>query len=768
MLIIAPRNMHLDIINYYRKDNPFFDIKVIDKNDLVAASSYSSREDTVLYIMNRYRFSYDEANTYLSFIKTSFTPNNAKLEKLYRLQQELVESGHLYKSDVQYLLFKNKTALVIGYQKYDNELLSLSNLLDMKLEFFEYNKDYKVSDINSFTRLEDEVYFVLNEIAHDIDNGIDIKDIYIFNRNEEYIYYLKNFAASFGFNINFPNSYSFIKTGVYSEFKKLYEKTHDINESLKKLEEICLDDDIFHQFVDLVNKINVEGLEYEIASIYLEKELGKSFVEEPHYLNAVKLISEPTLFSNKKIYVLGFIQGHFPKSQKDDSYLNESELVYLNKLTNKLKTKIDQDNLLDFFKEDNTYVLSYANKSLNSSKMIVSPLLSYLSLKENKNPFKDYFYSGDVLKYIACSLKDLNVLYKEKSSKYFATKDLVEPTYNSFDNSFKGANVFNKNSPIKLSTTSLTDYASCPFKYYLGNVLKLDPFEETFDSIFGNIVHHLLEKSLLNDNYDISSNYDKLVNESNVTEEIKILWSLNLKDQIMNMVKYIKLHNRYMHNPSFELEKRIDINLDALTLLTGRIDKMVILDNKSLVMIDYKTGSSGDFDETYLKDGLSSQLPTYALLAKESEYSKYSLSGLYINHIYTSKEVELKEDELIPKYLRLSGKSLDDYSTFFDFDSTIASGKSSFVASIYLKEEVLQSKNNSVISKDKLDEYIQIVKNKYFEVSKLIRANKFDISPCDKGKPNTRACQYCSYRDICYVRANQVRFLSSPKEEENE
>ena len=35
MIVIAPRNMHLDIINYYRKDNPLFDIKVIDINDIM-------------------------------------------------------------------------------------------------------------------------------------------------------------------------------------------------------------------------------------------------------------------------------------------------------------------------------------------------------------------------------------------------------------------------------------------------------------------------------------------------------------------------------------------------------------------------------------------------------------------------------------------------------------------------------------------------------------------------------------------------------------
>lgn len=767
MLVIAPRNMHLDIINYYRKDNPFFDVKVIDKSDLTSAVYFESRSDTVLYLMSHYHYSYDEAVTYLSFIKTIFIPDNSKLEKLYKLQQELVATGYLYKSEVYRYLYEHKSAIVIGYQKYDNELLDLSNKLDIKLEFYDFGKDYKVHEINNFTRLEDEVYFVLNEIAHDIDNGVDINNIYIFNRSEEYIYYLKKFSPLFGFNINFPNSYSFTKTGVYSEFKKLYEEYCNVEEAFEKLDEICRSDDMYHQFVDAVRKIDISELDYEIAPVYLEKELNNRYVDEPHYLNAVKAINNPTLLVNKKIYVLGFVQGQFPKSQKDDSYLSESELLYLNKLTNKLKTKIDQDNLLDFFKSDNEFVLCYPSKSLDSPKMFISPLVNYLSIKTNTNPFNNYFYSEDVLKYIACSLKDLNVLYKEKSSKYLATKELVEPIYNDFDNSFKGADVNNKNSHLVLSTSQLTDYASCPFKYYLGRVLSVDPFEETIDSIFGNIVHKLLEKSLLDESFDVSSEYDKAVDASNVSEEIKVLWSLSLKDQIIEMIKFVKRHNRYMTNPTFELEKSITVNLDKLTSLTGRIDKMVILDNKSLVMIDYKTGSSGDFDDTYLKDGLSSQLPTYALLAQESKYSKYSVSGLYINHIYTSKEVELKDDELIPKYLKLSGKSLDDYSSFFNFDSTIASGKSSFVASISSKEGVLQSKNG-VISKDKLDEYIKTVRDKYLEVSELIRANKFDISPCDKGKANTRACQNCTYRDICYVRSSQVRYLSAPTEEENE
>lgn len=764
MLVIAPRNYHLDIINYYRKDNPFFDIKVVDKNELIEATNYSYRSDIIPYLLKNSTYSYDEITTYLTYLKIDINPTSKKLEKLKELQTKLINEKMIYKSEVSKLLFFNKSALVIGYSSYDNELIHLSNLLNLKLEFFNYPNNYKVDKFYSFSRLEDEVYFVLNEIAHDIDLGRDINDIYILNRSEEYLYYLKTFSPLFGFHINFPNSYSLNKLGVYSEFKKLYEEYKDLEIALIELEKVCLNDDYYHQFVAAINKIKVDDLPYELESIYLDKKLKETYVEEDKYLSAVNLINEPTLLQNKKVYVLGFIQGQFPKSRKDDSYLNEIELKSLNKLTNKEETKIDQDNILDFLKLDNEYVLSYSYKSLENSKMISSPILAILGLDEDyeiKNSFKEYFYSLSVLKYIACHYKDMNVLYKENNEKYLATKDLITDIYLTYDNSYKGAKVYSKSSLLKLSTTQLTDYCSCPFKYYLGRILNVDPFEETIDSIFGNIVHSLLEHSLLNDSYDISSNYDRLVNESNVTEEIKILWSLSLKDQIINMVKYIKLHNRYMTNAKMELEKKIDINLDELTVLTGKIDKLVLLDNKYLIMIDYKTGSSGDFDETYLKDGLSSQLPTYALLAKESSYSKYSVTGLYINHIFTKdKDIELKEDELIPSYLKLSGKSIDKYSSFFAFDNTISSGKSSFVKSISYKEDTLTSRGSSLINKEKLDEYIEIVKNKYLEVSNLIRANKFDIYPVDK-EGQFRACQNCSFKDICYVRERQVHHLYS-------
>ena len=770
MLIIAPRNMHLDIINYYRKDNPFFDIKVVDKSELNEASSYSSSNEAIIFMMKHYKYSYDEAETYLGFIKTDFVPNNDKLSKLKTLQEELVKEGVLYKSDVYKLLYEHKSALVIGYHKDDIELKHLSNLLDIKLDFFSYNKKLHIKTFSKFTRLEDEVYYVLNEIAHDIDLGTNINDIYILNRNEEYVYYLKLFAPLFNYPINFQNDYSFDKTGVYSEFKKFYEETQDLDITLEKLKSVCKDDDIYSQFVDIINKNRVDDLDYEIESVYLDKKLKHSHVEEKRFLNAVNVISDPTSFINKKVYVIGFAQGQFPKSQKDDSYLNDDELVYLNKLTTKMVTKFDQQNLLDLFSLDNEYFVSYAEKSLGSSVMFVSPLAEYFSLEAKVNPFANYFYSKTALKYIACHLKDLNVIYKQNSELFLATKHLVDDEHNTYDNSFNGAKAKNKDSFLKLSTSQLDEFYNCPFKYYLAHILKIDPFEATYQSIFGEIVHKILEKALLDDTYDVSANYDHLVNSSDVTEDTKILWSLSLKEQIVNMVKYVKKHKAYMKNPIIELEKNIDIFLDKKTVLTGRIDKLITLDNKYLVMIDYKTGTSGNFEERFLKDGLSTQLPTYALIAScDSKYKELTISGLYINHIFTKDEIEIKNEKLIPDYLRLSGRTLDNYEAVFDFDSTISGGKSSFITGIEAKISVICAPHakTAVVNKDKIKEYIDTVKDKYIEASKLIRNNEFIINPADKGGERNRACTYCSYKDICYVRDKQIKHLVSEKEEED-
>ena len=197
---------------------------------------------------------------------------------------------------------------------------------------------------------------------------------------------------------------------------------------------------------------------------------------------------------------------------------------------------------------------------------------------------------------------------------------------------------------------------------------------------------------------------------------------------------------------------------------------MVVLDDKYIVCIDYKTGSSSsNFKEGRFEYGLSTQLPTYTLLASRDErFADYQVMGIYINHVIPDSTNNTKEeDELIFNYLKLQGKTLADIDAISTFDSTIGDGKSSFIASVKLKKDMTFDGKSAVISEEKFDDYKTTVESYYLEMASRIRNNDFPISPLFISK-NDNACQYCPFKDICYVRPYQRRLTEDSEDEEDE
>ena len=109
----------------------------------------------------------------------------------------------------------------------------------------------------------------------------------------------------------------------------------------------------------------------------------------------------------------------------------------------------------------------------------------------------------------------------------------------------------------------------------------------------------------------------------------------------------------------------------------------------------------------------------------------------------------------MPSYLKLNGKTTGDLSSFTCLDPTIADGKSSFVSGILLKKEGGLSSRAGLVANNTFNEYKELVSEKYKEMDKKLRNNSFDISPLSFGDRDN-ACQYCEYKDICYIRKNQM------------
>ena len=764
--VLAPHSYHLSLITYLRKDDPFLDLKLFSKDELNKYVHLSVSEDALIYLIKNHHYSYEEAKTYLADIAYVNEGTDNKTKFLLSLKKELLDNNLL----VAPISFVKKTDEidVYGYSKHDSELSYLLNSLGLKPNFIHNDTAKKEEIINTFERIEEEVYFVLNEIATLLDNGVSIKDIFILNRNKEYNYYLNKFAPRFGYKLNINNSDIFYSLGALKEFLKLYKENKDLDVSLDTLKDLLKDDPIYIDIKTIVAESFIKKFTFEEQLDYLINKFKERDVPVKKFDNAVKVINNPTFLNGKYVFVIGFAQGVYPRSYKDDKFLNNFELNSINRLNAKDKTKLDSEQLIDFFNSDNTFVFSFSNHSLTSN-YYPSPISKRRELNKTTPKLADSFYSEDVIKLIYSDLKDLNHFYKEYPENFKKLNGVMDINYNSYSNSYQyKARVYDHSSKIKLSTSSLELYSKCPFKYYLDRILKVDEDDETYFIDVGNLAHHLFEH-MREENFGFEKEFAAKTNDLELKPSQKYILNHNIKAQIKTAIDAIKKREHYYLNPKVYNELRVKYNIDNNTYIDGVIDNLVTIDNSHFICVDYKTGNT-KFDESKLKYGLSTQLPTYSLLVSSDErFKDLSIAGLYINNVLTTKiQIEQKEDELIPSYLKLNGKTIADLDTALKLDSSLGDSKSSFINGLAIKKDGCSLRDSSsLVSKETFDEYKNITLNLFKEMNSNLRNNNFDIHPYFKNERDN-GCQYCPYKDICYVRKDQYKLIDQEENEDDE
>ena len=429
------------------------------------------------------------------------------------------------------------------------------------------------------------------------------------------------------------------------------------------------------------------------------------------------------------------------------------------------ETKTNQDVLLDFFNSDNHFYFSFSERSVNKKKYI-SPLVKVLDLNIKKPELPEVIYSRDMVDYFYARMRDLKEFYKQGDYYFKSLEAISNIPYGEYDNSFKGVEAMDFDMELKHSYSKINDYYQCPFKYYVSNILGIDPFEGNFATKFGTVAHKIFE--LHNDEgFDFDKVFDEEVEKQEFSDEELPLIE-NLKEQIKRASDAIRLHQHYMDNPKFITEKKLSMNIGKKSHLSGVIDKSIIFDNKYLVLVDYKTGNDS-FDARYINEGVSLQLPTYCLLAlNDDEFKNYQIIGTFINNVIDTKLSYGKESEaLINPYYRLHGKVVMDLGCIGQIDKTIYNGKSEFIKSVSILKSGGFGKSDSLVSQEEFKNYAEIALRKYLEADANIRRNNFSINPLFKSK-NDNACKYCEYKDLCYVKKAQRRYLYNPIDDEKE
>ena len=640
--------MHADLLVKYREKDPFADVKVMSKETLIGEWLGRCESNALNHLMKKYGYSYENARSLMPFLPFV----NELIPDLFKIKEDLIDSGLFIKNEYLKQLFLNKEILIYGDSSKDKELNNLLSHFSLKYTFVKNDfKEDKHHFISHYETAIDEVFYSLNKIAALLDSGVSIDDIYIYATNESYIYYLEKFSKDFGFDVAIDKSFPLYTSSLTNLFIKEYISSKDINSALEKLNE-CKEEELLNAFKEtIINSIDDE-FSFEQQLDFSIGELKRTRFKNKKYKNVVRLIDSPVYKSSAHIFVLGFVQGSFPKIAKDNSFLGDDKKELIGMNTSKEQTLCNEETMLDFLYSDNNFHLSYSSRS-TSEKYFPSPLIDKMKLNKVEEKFPDIIYSMDMRDFYYTKSLDLKRYYSETTPEFYPLSKICDIPYGQYDNQFNGVNIYNEDSKLRYSYSSLKQFFQCPFAYYLSRLCEIDPFDGNIGTRIGLVAHKIFQH-LYDEDFDFDKYFEKYVLEENfLLEELPFV--NNLKEQIKQACSAIVLHKSHMKNPTELYEEPLALEINDKLKLVGTIDKIIIQDDTYVSVVDYKTNDES-FNPKYIQEGLSLQLPVYCLLLSESKkFKNYEINGVFINNVIdTSISHNEKDFDQINTSLRLN------------------------------------------------------------------------------------------------------------------
>ena len=314
-------------------------------------------------------------------------------------------------------------------------------------------------------------------------------------------------------------------------------------------------------------------------------------------------------------------------------------------------------------------------------------------------------------------------------------------------------------------------YNECAFKYFISKILRIDIFEESFKTIVGNIVHHILELGIIKDiNVDVE--IIKFIKDKNyILSSREYFYLEKLKNELNDILSIIKEQNEHSKLNKYLFETELYVYKDRKDLnvtFKGLIDKVMYnnLDNKEvLAVVDYKTGSTFVTLDN-LKYGLNIQLPIYLYLLKKSDRFKDALiAGFYVQkvldnvpNINDNKSLfDIKKENL-----RLQGFSNSSNTILELLDDNYQDSK--IIKGLRFKNDGRMYSSAKVLSNKEMDDLVSIVDDKIDDCINNILDDNFEINPKVIDKKNI-ACLYCKFKDICFVEKKNEVILGGEDDE---
>lgn len=775
-ILIVPSQIKEKILTEMDKKSKLFNVKLMEINEFKREYFFDYTTETIFYVMKHYNYDYEFSLDIINnlYFLSSENYDHEKLKFLLNTKNELINNNLLIFDNVFKIALENKKIYVYGYDYINNFYKKAFSTLNVN--YIDQNISKFNHDIMEFDTIQDEVIFVANKICELIENKIELNKIKIINPSSDYNATIKRIFNLFNLPFYFNNNY-LISTKISNNFFEIL--SNDIVETLEKLKEtISLNDELeqteYNQIVKICNKYNwcSNFLDIKNNLIYEFSNTKIDIKKEANYIEFVSLENN-FFYDDEYVFLIGFNQNTYPKTVKDDDFLNDEVKKFLSLETTTEINKINYNILVNKLYSIKNLFISYKLKSPFNS-FYRSQIIDDLNLNVVKNYNCNIHYSvlNDKLK-LAITLDNYLKYGEESQDLELLYSNYPSINYKTYNNQYTkiDENLFRKylNNKLSLSYSSINNFYKCSFRYYMENILNLQISSNEFSLFIGNLFHYILS-IMYNGDFNFSDSFKTYVNENYEFNTYKERFFINkLKKELEFIIANIKEQDKFTNFDSHKFEQliKIDLSKDNYDItFKGIIDKISYkkeAGNTLISIIDYKTGNP-NLNLNNIIYGIDMQLCIYAYLSSKLKlFANPLLVGIYLQKILNN-EININKNKqyitMKQENLKLQGYSNSNESILKVFDNTYTDSK-------LIKGMKVSSKGfyaySKVFNQAMLNSILNIVENNIDEARDKILNREFYINPKKIGVKNLIGCENCTYKELCFMTEDNIINLKEYK-----
>lgn len=775
-ILIVPSQIKEKILTEMDKKSKLFNVKLMEINEFKRKYFFDYTTETIFYVMKHYNYDYEFSLDIINnlYFLSSENYDHEKLKFLLNIKNELINNNLLIFDNVFKIALENKKIYVYGYDYINNFYKKAFSALNVN--YIDQNISKFNHDIMEFDTIQDEVIFVANKICELIENKIELNKIKIINPSSDYNATIKRIFNLFNLPFYFNNNY-LISTKISNNFFEIL--SNDIVETLEKLKKtISLNDELeqteYNQIVKICNKYNwcSNFLDIKNNLIYEFSNTKIDIKKEANYIEFVSLENN-FFYDDEYVFLIGFNQNTYPKTVKDDDFLNDEVKKFLSLETTTEINKINYNILVNKLYSIKNLFISYKLKSPFNS-FYRSQIIDDLNLNVVKNYNCNIHYSvlNDKLN-LAITLDNYLKYGEESQDLELLYSNYPSINYKTYNNQYTkiDENLFRKylNNKLSLSYSSINNFYKCSFRYYMENILNLQISSNEFSLFIGNLFHYILS-IMYNGNFNFSDSFKTYVNENYEFNTYKERFFITkLKKELEFIIDNIKEQDKFTNFDSHKFEQliKIDLSKDNYDItFKGIIDKISYkkeAGNTLISIIDYKTGNP-NLNLNNIIYGIDMQLCIYAYLSSKLKlFANPLLVGIYLQKILNN-EININKNKqyitMKQENLKLQGYSNSNESILKVFDNTYTDSK-------LIKGMKVSSKGfyaySKVFDQAMLNSILNIVENNIDEARDKILNREFYINPKKIGVKNLIGCENCTYKELCFMTEDNIINLKEYK-----